>query len=241
MPGKARETHRREFVTEYDALVAGEPITQWLLCGPFVIRTPGAFEQEYMYEREIILDQDYLEGVGGEANVRPTEGDAVKNPGVGEKLLGWRAYQGDSMNFCGLTGELLYETVQRNAVWYCAAHIETRREEVALLDCHHSGMYAWVNGRKVVDQPYGPAKGLRVPMTPALVRLHSGGNLVLFSTGPDHILSPGDMTRGWGSKITGTCNVIAVPGDHSNLFDEPQLTVLIEKIRGALGAYHEHP
>ncbi|HSQ93074.1 MAG TPA: thioesterase domain-containing protein, partial [Methanoregula sp.] len=63
------------------------------------------------------------------------------------------------------------------------------------------------------------------------------GDLVLFSTGPDHILSPGDMTRGWGSKITGTCKVIAVPGDHSNLFDEPQLSVLIEKIRSVLGAY----
>jgi len=63
------------------------------------------------------------------------------------------------------------------------------------------------------------------------------GDMVLFSTGPDPILFPGDMTRGWGSKITGRCDVIAVPGNHSNLFDEPQLAVLIEKIRDALGAY----
>jgi thioesterase domain-containing protein/acyl carrier protein len=63
------------------------------------------------------------------------------------------------------------------------------------------------------------------------------GDLVLFSTGPDHILFPGDMTRGWGSKITGKCDVIAVPGDHSNLFDDPQLGVLAEKIRGATGVY----
>jgi len=113
MPGKASETQR---VTGYDSLVAGEPITKWLICGPFIIRTPGAFEQEYMYEREIILDRDYLEGVGGEATIRPTEGDAVENPGVGEKFLHWRAYNDDSMNFRGLAGELLYETVQRNAI-----------------------------------------------------------------------------------------------------------------------------
>ena len=63
------------------------------------------------------------------------------------------------------------------------------------------------------------------------------GDIVLFSTGPDPILFPGDMTRGWGSIITGKCDVIAVPGDHSNLFDEPQLGILAEKIRVVLGAY----
>jgi len=63
------------------------------------------------------------------------------------------------------------------------------------------------------------------------------GDLVLFSTGPDPILFPGDITRGWGSRITGKCTVIAVPGNHSNLFDEPYLGVLVEKIRETLGAY----
>jgi thioesterase domain-containing protein/acyl carrier protein len=63
------------------------------------------------------------------------------------------------------------------------------------------------------------------------------GDLVLFSTGPDPILFPGDMTRGWGSIISGRCEVIAVPGDHSNLFNEPHLIVLAEKISRALGGY----
>ena len=63
------------------------------------------------------------------------------------------------------------------------------------------------------------------------------GDIMLFSTGPDPILFPGDPTRGWGSKISGTCTVIAVPGDHANLFNEPQLAVLVEKIRSVLGAY----
>jgi thioesterase domain-containing protein len=61
------------------------------------------------------------------------------------------------------------------------------------------------------------------------------GDLVLFSTGPDPVLFPGDPTRGWGSVITGRCTVIALSGNHSNLFDEPQLSILKERIRGNLG------
>lgn len=61
------------------------------------------------------------------------------------------------------------------------------------------------------------------------------GDLVLFSTGPDCFLYPQDKRRGWGSIITGNCEVIAVTGDHSNLFDEPHISVLQEKIRDKLG------
>ena len=61
------------------------------------------------------------------------------------------------------------------------------------------------------------------------------GDIILFSTGPDRILHPGDMTRGWASIITGKCEVIAVTGDHSNLFDEPHISVLQKKIRERLG------
>ena len=62
------------------------------------------------------------------------------------------------------------------------------------------------------------------------------GDLVLFSTGDDPIIFPGDSTRGWGSVVTGRCTVVPVPGNHSNLFREPQLEVLNEKIRQTLRA-----
>ncbi|RPI37280.1 MAG: non-ribosomal peptide synthetase [Methanoregulaceae archaeon] len=62
------------------------------------------------------------------------------------------------------------------------------------------------------------------------------GNVVLFSTAPDPILFPGDLTRGWGSKIHGRCDVIAISGNHSNLFDEPHLSILKERINDSLGA-----
>ena len=86
--------------------------------------------------------------------------------------------------------------------------------------------------------PEGSRPNMRVQLNASRIYLpHTfTGDLVLFSTGPDPILFPGDITRGWGSIISGKCEVIAVPGDHSNLFDEPQLSVLLEKIKDNLGA-----
>ena len=86
--------------------------------------------------------------------------------------------------------------------------------------------------------PEGSRQNIRVQLNASRMYLpHTfTGDLVLFSTGPDPVLFPGDVTRGWGPLITGKCKVIAVPGDHSNLFDEPQLSVLKEKIRESLGA-----
>ncbi|HOX40144.1 MAG TPA: glycoside hydrolase family 38 C-terminal domain-containing protein [Candidatus Brocadiia bacterium] len=187
MSDNATPLQGRRPLNDYSRLASGEAATRWLLCGPFIIRTPGAFEQEYMYEREIILDEDYLAAVGGEASVRPVEGDMVQNPGLGEKYLRWKYHEAENFGFCGLTGEALYETVQRNAVWYCAAFVKAEKDELALLECYHSGMYAWVNGRPVVRQAYGPAKGLRVAMQPAVVKLNAGENVLLFKVRPGYI------------------------------------------------------
>jgi thioesterase domain-containing protein/acyl carrier protein len=86
--------------------------------------------------------------------------------------------------------------------------------------------------------PEGNRQNMRVQLNASRMYLpHTfTGDIVLFSTGPDPILYPGDMTRGWGSIIKGKCEVIAVPGDHSNLFDEPHLSVLKEKIMDNFGA-----
>jgi thioesterase domain-containing protein len=63
------------------------------------------------------------------------------------------------------------------------------------------------------------------------------GGIILFSTGPDQGLFPGDMTRGGGVYVTGKCDVIEVPGDHSTLFNEPNVGILAEKINQSLGSY----
>lgn len=63
------------------------------------------------------------------------------------------------------------------------------------------------------------------------------GDAVIYSTGPDPILHPGDRTRGWQSVVSGNCEVIPVPGNHTTLFDEPHLSVLNERIRETLGRF----
>jgi thioesterase domain-containing protein len=60
------------------------------------------------------------------------------------------------------------------------------------------------------------------------------GNIFLFSTGPDPILFPRDPTRGWDSCTTGKVTVIPVPGNHSTLFNEPNLTVLGLRVNESL-------
>jgi hypothetical protein len=60
------------------------------------------------------------------------------------------------------------------------------------------------------------------------------GDLVLFSTGADEEFYPGDPTRGWGSCTAGKTTVIEVPGNHENLFENPRVQVLAQKIEEAL-------
>ena len=60
------------------------------------------------------------------------------------------------------------------------------------------------------------------------------GCVTLFSTGPDPILFPGDDTRGWGSYAAGKTVVIAVPGNHATLFDEPNFGILARRIDESL-------
>ncbi len=65
------------------------------------------------------------------------------------------------------------------------------------------------------------------------------GDLILFSTMPDPILFPGDITRGWSSYVTGKTTVIDVTGDHSNLFDEPHLGYLGLRVDKSLASVDE--
>jgi thioesterase domain-containing protein/acyl carrier protein len=86
--------------------------------------------------------------------------------------------------------------------------------------------------------PEGSRRNMRVQLNASRMYITNtiNGDVVLFSTGPHPILIPGDITRGWGSIINGTCRVIGLSGDHSNLFDEPHLSVLREKIKDNLDA-----
>ncbi|MBI4556596.1 MAG: hypothetical protein HY706_03365 [Candidatus Hydrogenedentes bacterium] len=168
-------------------LAQGTPIQSWLILGPFVVRTNGHFEREYLYERERILDVDYLAADGGEAAVRPELGRQVENPGLGPKRLAWHACTVANLDGNRIAGDIIYETVQRNCVIYAAAVIESETACAALLDAVHSGMKVWRNGALVGNYPYGRAKGIRTTMPSTLVSLQPGRNLLLIKFRPGYI------------------------------------------------------
>ncbi|MCP4643585.1 MAG: hypothetical protein GY851_24265 [bacterium] len=168
-------------------LAAGATLSDWLILGPFVVRTEGHFEREYMYERERILDIDYLAGDGGEAAVQPEAGAAHENIGVGPKHLAWRSLVTDDLNGNRIAGDAIYETVQRNCVIYAATCVESDMDCHALLDAYHSGMKVWVNGQLVCNEPYGLPKGVRITMPSKLIELKKGRNLVLVKFRPGYI------------------------------------------------------
>jgi len=168
-------------------LTTGMPITDWLVLGPFVIETSGHFEREYMYERERVLDVDYLKGDGGEANVVPEPGKSHANIGLGEKYLKWQYYSAKYLDGMRIAGKMLYATVQRNCVIYAAKDIESDRDCTALVQASHSGMKVWMNGNLVCNQPYGRTKGARVRQPAFAVRVKKGLNLLLIKFRPGYI------------------------------------------------------
>ena len=168
-------------------LAKGQYLQNWLVLGPFVVKTSDHFEREYMYERARILDIDYLEGEGGEASVRPVLGQSHANIGLGPKRLQWREYPDAYLSGTRIAGEIIYETVQRNCVIYAATTIEAEGDTLAVLDAYHSGMKAWVNGARVCNIPYGLAKGVRMSMPSVPIKLRKGANLILFKFRPGYI------------------------------------------------------
>ncbi|MDY0033391.1 MAG: hypothetical protein RBT84_15645, partial [FCB group bacterium] len=168
-------------------LAAGHPITHWLVLGPFVVKTSPQFEREYLYERDRILDLDYLAADGGETAVTPEPGRLHSNPGLGASQLRWTACTGAELDGERIAGDVIYETVQRNCVLYAAAFIEAETGTAALLDAYHSGMKVWLNGQQVCNEPYGIPKGVRLTMPSKIVSLQAGRNLLLIKFRPGYI------------------------------------------------------
>ena len=43
----------------------------WMTLGPFVMETGGALETEFLYQRHLIMEPDYLQNDGGETGIVP--------------------------------------------------------------------------------------------------------------------------------------------------------------------------
>ena len=168
-------------------LAGGTPLQNWIVLGPFVVKTSGHFEREYLYERDRILDIDYLASEGGETDAHPVVGQSVENIGLGPKYLTWQEYPFADLHGMRIAGEIIYETVQRNCAIYAATIVDSESAVPALFDAVHSGMKLWVNGDLVCNEPYGRSKGLRAKAPSKLIQLRKGRNLILVKFRPGFI------------------------------------------------------
>ena len=174
-------------VTSSRSLAEQPVISDWVILGPFVVETGASFEREYMFERHKILDIDYLAGAGGERAVRPIQDQWAPNAYLGAPRLQWQRLRQSRIGLTGRAGDLLYRTVQRNAVFYLATYVDCEKDEVAFVEAYHSGMRLFLNGEQVWDQPYGQAKGLWVRQMLLPVQLKAGRNLFMAKVRPGYI------------------------------------------------------
>jgi hypothetical protein len=171
----------------------------WMVLGPFVLETDGAFETEYLYEREKILNEDYLESSGGETNILPYLGKECKNDYYGKDILMWEEgiNKWDTLRFEGEdsdTVDAMYQTEQRNCVYYAAFYIECQEESEAIICYESSGSRLYVNGILVHESPYGRVKGLPTMGNQVAVIFHKGLNLVMFKVRTGYICDTVDLS-----------------------------------------------
>ncbi len=174
---------------------------KWMVTGPFVARTEGAFETEYLYEREKILQIDYLALDGGETGVVPylglrghNEYEGCKDPVWARGLRKWNMLRFDPDDGDSACDEALYMTEQRNCVFYAATYVRCAGRKRAVICYENSGCRLFVNGRLVSDVPYGRVKGVPTMGNTVPVVFEDGLNLILFKLRPGYICDTVDLS-----------------------------------------------
>lgn len=115
-------------------------IMDFIVTGPFVLRTDGSFEAEHMYRRDKLLYEDYLAADGGERNIVPELGARVRNVYYGKEYYTWEKgfIKWNTLRFDrdeDAVDPALYATEQRNAVYYTAFYVDCEKAEKAVI-CH---------------------------------------------------------------------------------------------------------
>ena len=187
----------------------------WMVLGPFVTQTGGAFETEYFYEREKILDIDYLASSGGEAAQAPFTGQTVRNDYYGPDFFKWRAvpcndngsvrFRYDDVNY----SQALFATEQRNCVNYAVVYIDCEEESRAVVNYVSSGSYVFLNGERIDASPYGRVKGLDTMGRSVAVTLKKGRNLLMFKVRVGYIAD--------GLDICVFCSILPVAASKGSL------------------------
>ena len=187
----------------------------WMVLGPFVVQTGGAFETEYFYEREKILDIDYLASSGGELAQVPFVGQEVRNDYYGRDFLKWRYTKTNDNGSVRIRdgaenfSEALFYTEQRNCVNYAALYIDCEKESRAVINFLTSGSNLYLNGELIAATPYGRVKGLDTRGHCAAVTLREGRNLLLFKIRVGYIAD--------GLDICAFCDILPVAACSGNL------------------------
>ena len=189
----------------------------FMVTGPFVIQTQGAFETEYLYEREKILEIDYLDGFGGERDVAPFYGLQGKNSYLGCDVATWTKgiYKWNTLLFededSDVTcGGALYLTEQRNCICYAAVYIRCEGEKRAVICYENSGCRLFLNGKLIADEPYGRVKGVTNTGKLVPVTFEDGLNLLLFKLRPGYICDAVDLSMT-------NCSIFPVAAENSAL------------------------
>ncbi len=187
-----------DFIPKDDNLFPDYRVYDFMSLGPFVLETEGAFETEYFYQREIILNHDYLLSSGGESSQIPYLGKTVKNDYYGPDVLKWipGVQKWGILRFdkegkdCD---DALYVTEQRNCVYYAATYIECEKEYDAVLSHETSGCKVFLNGELIDEAPYGRVKGYPPNGKKVSVHFNKGKNLLMFKVRPGYIADGMDL------------------------------------------------
>ncbi len=170
-------------------------ITEYMMLGPFVLETEGAFETEYFYERNKVLDCDYLASSGGEAAHIPYLGKTVKNDYYGPDRLKWKKGHGNLRFAYGdNVSDAVFASEQRNCSFYAAVYIDCDDERDAVLCYESSGCKVYLNGELIDNKPYGRVKGLWSFGNVVSIHLNKGKNLLMFKVRTGYIADSIDIS-----------------------------------------------
>jgi len=176
-------------------------IKDYMVLGPFVAETGGAFETEYFYERHKVLDIDYLASSCGEAELEPWLGAPEQNDYWGKDTLRWAHEPAGARGDADLRGgrdgnfgEELFVTEQRNCVKYATVYIDCEEESRAVVNYLTSGCYLYLNGQLIDKQTYGYVKGLQVQGNAVAVTFNKGRNLLMFKLRVGYICDRLDLS-----------------------------------------------
>ncbi len=198
--GKIYSENFADFLSPVSTPEHARRLYNFMVLGPFVLKTGGALETEYLYEREKVLDCDYLEPDGGEANIVPYLGLKCKNNYFGPEHLEWQkgTNKWDCLRFdagdFSACDEALYATEQRNCVYYAAVYIECEKAYDAIISYETSGSLLYLNGELVDNKPYGRVKGLDNYGNQVAVTFQKGKNLLMFKIRTGYICDTIDLS-----------------------------------------------